>query len=98
MQTTGSPRIDHVEVEPDTYGWAVHPVWAIDDGELDRPNTGGWVVGRRDLVDRLVAALMAGVVCEDPHVEVDVDGNTYVATTRRVLGRRMNADLRRLGF
>ena len=31
-------------------------------------------------------------------VTLDVNGKTYVSAASQVLGRRMNADLKRLGF
>lgn len=76
----------------------VDPVW---DG-VDRPTTGGWMLpdspnGRR-LAARLKAALLAGVVYSATEILTDVNGKTYVGARSRVLGRIMNADLKRLGF
>jgi hypothetical protein len=67
---------------------------------VDRPETGGWAVGpqRAILAKRLAAAINAGVVCTNPVVKTDVNGKTYVSHDHGVMGRRMNADLKRLGF
>lgn len=67
---------------------------------LDRPSTGGWGLGANEmkLAQRLKRAIDAGAVLVDPEVKEDVYGQTFVSATSRVLGRRMNADLVRLGF
>lgn len=73
----------------------VRPVWA----DVDRPITSGWEVPSRALADRLERAILAGAVHADAKVATDINGQTYVAAnSSRVLGRRMNADLKRLGF
>lgn len=73
--------------------------------KLDRPNTGGWCVGpvskpaTHRMVARLVAAINAGVACTPGKGIVrDNGGQTYVASDHHVSGKRMNADLRRLGY
>lgn len=67
--------------------------------ELDRPCTGGISTGtNRKLAERLAAAINAGVVYTDPKVQKDVNGATYVQAGCKVFGRRLNADLKRLGF
>lgn len=65
---------------------------------VDRPTTGGIAVSNAKLAARLAAAINAGVVYTDARVATDVNGKTYVAARSMVLGRRLNADLRRLGF
>lgn len=97
MATT--PRIVSVEVTESRggmeRGWNVSPIWA----DVDRPNVGGYGVGpNRKLAERLKRAIEAGVVYYDAQVKVDVNGATYVQANSRVLGRIMNADLKRLGF
>ena len=85
------------EPHPDMTGAvAVHPVWS----GVDRPDTGGWTVSTTKMALRLVAAIRAGFVCTNPRVMTDVHGKTYVTHDghSRILGRRMNADLKRLGF
>lgn len=73
--------------------------------KLDRPISGGWSVGKdragkdhTDLAQRLVRAINAGKACVNPEVKTDINGKTYIAWTSTILGRHMNADLRRLGF
>lgn len=89
------PHITHVNVEGyETPGTArVTPIWS----DVDRAEGAGWVVSSK-LVSRLVAALLAGVVTPNPKVATDVNGKTFVSHDLRVLGRTMNADLKRLGF
>lgn len=76
----------------------VEPVWQ----GVDRPNTGGWIISdtpsNRKLANRLKAAIEAGVVCTEPEIETDVNGKTYVNHGHEVIGRTMNADLKRLGY
>ena len=50
------------------------------------------------LAGRLVAAIKAGAIFIDPQVMVDVRGQTYVSHGITVIGRTMDADLKRLGF
>lgn len=82
---------------------SVSVVWSGGNAPIDRPDTGGWLIGpdspfRRKLAQRLVRAIDAGVVHSDPALVIDNYGHTYVSARRNVMGRRMNADLKRLGF
>lgn len=65
---------------------------------VDRPCVGGWAVKDAKMAQRLKAAILAGVVYYDAQVHTDTAGKTYVHAPARVLGRTMNADLRKLGF
>lgn len=65
---------------------------------VDRPRTGGFVLGNPITARRLAAAINAGAVYSDPEIRMDVDGKTYVRASSRVLGRTASADLKRLGF
>lgn len=70
---------------------------------LDRTDGLAWSVGpdsprSRKLAARLVAAVNAGAVFGPAEIRTDVNGRTYVQASARILGRRMNADLKRLGF
>jgi hypothetical protein len=82
--------------EPGTFfsTWSVSPIW----GGVDRADVGGWAVGTEALALRLKAACLAGVVHYDTRIAEDVNGNTYVANTRRVMAKYANADLKALGF
>lgn len=75
-------------------GFEVAPIFA----NVDRPHTGGWVVSRRSVAERLKAALLSGDAYESTEVVEDVNGKTYVATKAKVYGRTMNADLKRIGY
>ena len=78
--------------------WAEWPAAGVD-----RPRTMGWGLGPANartarLAARLQGAIGAGVVFGPATVRTDVRGQTYVEAASRVLGRTMNADLRRLGY
>jgi len=100
------PRLADVRVERDadppaarclpqhTDLWFVHPVWA----DVDRPDTGGWLVRGEKLARRLERAVRAGKALGPATIAVDVNGNTYVQADHLVMSKYMNADLRRLGF
>lgn len=79
-------------------GWNVAVVWQGFD--VDRASTGGFGLSAKHegLARRLVAAIKAGAVYDVVGIAKDVDGKTYVDARCRVLGRTMNADLKRLGF
>lgn len=67
---------------------------------VDRPiaHTFSLTATKISLAGRLVAAIKAGVVFTNPRVMVDVRGQTYVSHGITVIGRTMDADLKRLGF
>ena len=71
--------------------------------DLDRPcvhavSLGNDTPARRKLADRLARATAVGAVHQAPTIKTDIHGNTYVDARCRVLGRHLNADLKRLGF
>jgi len=70
---------------------------------LDRPRSHAISLGKdtpraRKLADRLAAATAAGAVHRNPTIKTDVNGNTYVQADCMVIGRTLNAGLKRLGF
>jgi hypothetical protein len=72
---------------------------------LDRSHVYGWSVGTpgpkaEQLAARLSAAVLAGKVFQgEAETRTDVNGKTYLSAQGcQVFGRRMNADLQRLGF
>lgn len=96
---TTSPILARVEIiNNDRDGITVQAVW---DG-VDRPTTHGYGLldtpSHRKLALRLKAAIEAGVVYPDPKIAVDNFGQTYVQASAKVMGKYMNADLKRLGF
>lgn len=52
----------------------------------------------QDLADRLADAINAGKALQVQGVLVDANGKSYLNTRARVMGRYLNADLKRLGF
>ena len=67
--------------------------------DLDRKELLGWSAGKNAaLAKRLVRAIEAGKALTSKGVGTDAYGNTYLITEARVMGRYMNADLKRLGF
>lgn len=102
MKTQWTPR---AEVVKDGEGVLVQVTWS-GPTKLDRPSTFGWRLKDtpRDLklAARLVAAVNDGAVFElydaARPVATDLHGRTYVNSTSRVYGKRMAADLRRLGY
>jgi hypothetical protein len=90
---------DRVEFEPNCGGTLT--VWTVWKG-VDRPKTSGLqvadTVAGRKLAARLKLAIEAGATECDPTIETDRFGQTYVRAKTTVLGRTLNADLKRLGF
>lgn len=79
--------------------WTVEASF-VSDVQVDRPNTRGWGLGPKHeaLANRLVRAINDGVIFSDFRKGTDVNGHTYITATSNVLGRTLNADLRRLGY
>jgi hypothetical protein len=74
--------------------WTVSPIWA----GVDRMDTGGTGCKTLKLAHRLRQAIEAGVALGPAEVRTDVNGRTYVQATHNFLAKRLNADLKRLGF
>ena len=66
----------------------------------DRERVYGWALSPKQqaLAARLARAVQAGVVLKNPVKKTDVNGKTYISVDSQVLGRRINADLKRLGY
>jgi len=108
MVTAATPHITNVTItkraNPDhgkswddgkhPFEWRVSTTWS----NVDRPEGTGYIVGNPRLAERLRNAIIAGVVFADPEIKIDKAGKTYVSARSTVLGRMINADLRRLGF
>ena len=73
---------------------------ALDGVRIDRKDVMGFVLSKRHgaLAQRLVRAIEAGRVYTVRTVATDVYGKTFLLTSVNVLGRTLNADLKRLGF
>lgn len=79
--------------------YTVRFVWTDTREPLDRRITHGISTGAdRPLANRLAAATEAGVIQSEARVLRDVDDQTYVQSRCAVLGKYLNADLKRLGF
>ena len=101
MTTTAVNLRATVERTLDHDGRSVIAVDVFAEGiDLDRPRVYGWSFGAHSmpLARRLARAVEAGAVLALGGVARDVNGSTYLQSTARVLGRTMNADLRRLGY
>ena len=74
--------------------------WTPVDGTLDRPDCGGYLIQakHKKLVLRLMSAINAGVATKFLGIGVDIAGKTYVLSESQVMGKYMNADLKRLGY
>lgn len=66
----------------------------------DRGDVYAWAIPSKQeaLASRLARAVRDGAVLTNPVVKTDVNGKTYVSCDSQILGRRMNADLKRLGY
>lgn len=75
---------------------SISPIWA----GVDRPDVGGFGVRPRQmaLALRLKAAMESGAAFSSCQMFTDVNGHTYIGTNSNILGRTMNADLKRLGY
>lgn len=91
-----TPTLVDVRVTPEEDSPGCVCVTPVFSG-VDRPDCFGWIV-KAKLAPRLVRAVRAGAVLYDLEVKTDVAGETYVSSRSRVMGRHMNADLRKLGF
>lgn len=74
----------------------IEPQWS----GVDRPTTGGMAVGIKDrvLAERLQKAIISGAAFCKVERLVDRQGKSYIEATWLVRGRRLNADLKRLGY
>ena len=77
----------------------IYTVWAVYDG-VDRKQTVGMSCGKKKLLaDRLRNACIAGKAIDmEAEVGTDCFGKTYAKGFFHVNGRKLNGDLRRLGF
>lgn len=93
------PVLAFVEVVEDAQGEYVNvnPHWA----GVDRANVGGYSfpVKKKDVALRLQTAIESGKIwMAEPQFKTDVDGNTYVCASVKILMRNCSAELKRLGF
>lgn len=98
---TFAKHFSHIETVTNGDGSiSVHPIWK----GVDRPNVGGYGLKatHRKLASRLAAALACPTVytARPGHCELktDINGQTYISAFAPIIGRTLNADLKRLGF
>ena len=98
--TAEKPQLTHAAraVQNDDGTVSVKVDWTRHDAPLDRTDGSGWRVKDMKLANRLIAAIEAGVIIQNPTINIDINGNNYVSATHSVLARTLNADLKRLGF
>lgn len=70
---------------------------------VDRSQASAWELGaataaNRALAERMKTAIEAGAVYSNHSIKQDVYGQTYVSASGHLLGRRLNADLKALGY
>lgn len=93
------PVLDFVEIVENVKEdfVSVQPHWK----GVDRPNTGGYTVSlkHKPLALRLKIALESGALwIQEPKIATDVNGKTYVNADIKILMRKCNSELKRLGF
>lgn len=86
-----------VEITPNEHDPRAYSVTPVFSG-VDRPRSFSWALTSRPLCERLARAVRAGKAISDFGAATDSAGKTYATFKLHVLGRRMNADLLRLGF
>jgi hypothetical protein len=91
----------NVETKEELIGTVKHnfiSVTAMWKG-VDRPIGFCWSVGENQmLANRLKNAVESGAVFCDLEVRTNKFGETYVSATNLILGRKMNANLKHLGY
>jgi hypothetical protein len=90
------PVVIDVEVTRETGDdyLTVTPVWS----GVDRARSFSVAVRQLSVASRLKAAILAGAAYPVRGVLTDVNGQTYVDFDHNVMGRHLNADLKKLGF
>jgi hypothetical protein len=78
----------------------VKATWSSKTVKLDRTEciSFGLKLTHGKLAQRLASAIDAGKIFTNPSIKTDVNGKTYVDARSTVMGRYLNADLKRLGF
>lgn len=73
------------------------------DAPVDRKNTGGWVVNTAKNAQRLARCINDQKAFKvngngQGDILTDIDGKTYVNWQGLVYGKRLNSDLKKLGY
>lgn len=90
------PQLKEVQITVAEGRFIVTPIW----GNVDRPNTGGFSCGpNQSLAHRLQKAIVDEAVWyEDPSIERDGNGYSYVNAQLGISMRHINAELKKLGY
>ncbi len=88
---------------PDATRVAVRTFWSCSAVTIDRPEShlvscGSVTIKNIELAKRLARAIDAQACWTNPALRTDVDGNSYIMHDIKVLGRHLNADLKKLGY
>lgn len=73
-------------------------LWSWEGDERQGSHGGISCADKLKLAQRLKTAVEAGVVLTDPQWAINKLGQRYVSARVTVLGRTLNADLKRLGY
>lgn len=85
------PKSVHVESVGEGF-FCVGPVW---EG-VDRPYTGGTHVAEKYLA-RVKVAILSGLATPNARIATDIAGKTYVACDHVLIGKYINACLKKIG-
>lgn len=99
MTTTNTPIPDFTKIvlSDDPKYMTVWFSWKLSEGYLDRPISYGMSCLPRH-VPRLTRAFLEGKLFPYPELVFDINGQWYIAGDCAVYGKRINADLTRLGY
>ena len=102
MFTLVATKVLNDPAMPEECRAGIHVRVRAEGGTVDRRDVFGWHLGATTdadaMADRLVRAVNAGRAITVNGVLTDVNHQTYLNTSVHVMGRRLNADLLRLGF
>ena len=88
------PKLTEVKIRRDGDNYIVEPYFH----GLERPCTGGYSCGSKQLAIRLNNAIVDGVVLTNIEFEHDADGKSFASYDFNIRMRCANADLKRLGY
>ena len=74
------------------------PVLGVDRQQVHAWGLGAPSARTRKLAERMKAAILSGAVFQFSEERRDVNGKSYISSSARLMGRRLNADLKALGF
>ena len=96
MATTITPKALIESYSENPKHFVVSADWSA--AGVSRPVTSSVVVTTKKVAERLARAIEDGVAYPYQGIKTDINGRTYVEAGYNVMGRRMNADLKKLGY